>query len=222
MFVRKMFGSLVHAGVFFDGGEGGSGGTTGDGTGTEGGNTNADGKNAGNGDGNNSNTQAHSEVTFTPEQQAAVDRLVKERLDRAKKQSEAEAEKARKKAEEDALTKNKEFETLANTRQQEIEAKDEELAELKGIKEQSEKYSEAIGKIVKTQIEKLPKPVQVLLEKMDPLEQMDYIAQYAKDLNLDLKDVPETDAADPSKKLTREAQEKGKTDFGRTVKGFFR
>lgn len=224
MFVRRMFGSLVNAGVFFDGGEGGSSGsTTGDGTGTEGGNTNADGKNAGNGDGNNSNTQqAHSEVTFTPEQQAAVDRLVKDRLDRAKKQAEAEAEKARKKAEEDALTKNKEFETLATTRQQEIEAKDKELAELKGIKEQSEKYAEAIGKIVKTQIEKLPKPVQVLLAKMDPLEQMEYIAQYAKDLNLDLKDVPETDPADPSKKLTREAQEKGKTDFGRTVKGFFR
>lgn len=223
MFFRKMFGSLVNAGAFFDGGEGGSGGTTGDGTGTEGSNTNADGKNAGNGDGNNrSNTQAQAKATFTPEQQAEVDRLLKERLDRAKKQSEAEAEKARKKAEEETLTKNKEFETLANTRQQEIEARDKELAELKGVKEQNEKYAESIGKIVKTQIEKLPKPVQFLLAKMDPLEQMDYIAQYAKDLNIDLKDVPETDATDPSKKLTREAQEKGKNDFGRTVKGFFR
>ena len=215
----RQFGSLFKGGLFFDGSESGSGGTTGDGTGADGSNTNAGGQNAGNNDGNN-NTQA--KVTFTAEQQAEVDRLVKERLDRANKKAEAEAEKARKKAEEDALTKNKEFEALANTRQQEIEVKDKELAELKGIKEQSEKYAEAIGKIVKTQIEKLPKPVQVLLAKMNPLEQMEYIAQYAKDLNLDLKDVPETDPNDASKKLTREAQEKSKAEFGRTVKNYFR
>jgi hypothetical protein len=211
-----MFWNLLKARVYFDAGDGG--GSTGDGTGADGGKT-ADGQNAGNDNGNNG---AQAKVTFTPEQQAEVDRVVADRLARAKKASEGDAEKARKKAEEEALTKNKEFETLANTRQQEIEAKDKELAALKEVKEQSEKYAEAIGKIVKTQIEKLPKPVQVLLAKMSPLEQMDYLAQYAKDLNLDLKDVPETNPNDASKKLTSEAMEKGKADFKRTVKGFLR
>lgn len=219
----QKLGNLFHAGVFFDASEGGSTGATGDSTGADGSNTNADGQNAGGKDGNNgSNTSAQAKATFTAEQQAEVDRVVAERLSRAKKTSEAEAEKARKKAEDDALAKNKEFETLANTRQQEIEAKDKELEAFKGIAEQNEKYAEAISKIVKTQLEKLPKPVQVLMAKMTPLEQMGYLAEYAKDLNLDLKDVPETDPADPSKRLTKEAEEKGKSDFKRTVKGFFR
>lgn len=212
----RKFGNLFNAGVFFDVSEGGSSGNTGNGTGADGSNTNADGQNAGNA----SNTQA--KVTFTAEQQTEVDRLLKERLDRAKKTSEAEAEKVRRKAEEDALTKNKEFETLANSRQQEIEAKDKELEALKGVAEQNEKYAEAISKIVKTQLEKLPKPVQVLMAKMTPLEQMGYLTEYAKDLNLDLKDVPETDLSDPSKRLTKEAEEKGKSDFKRTVRGFLR
>lgn len=216
---RKL-GNLFNAGVFFDASEGGSSGTTGDGTGADGSNTNADGQNAGSKDGNNG---AQGTISFTPEQQAYIDKIIiPERLKRAKFDTDQIAEKARKKAEEDALTKNKEFESLANTRQQEIEAKDKELEALKGIAEQNEKYAEAISKIVKTQLEKLPKPVQVLMAKMTPLEQMSYLAEYAKDLSLDLKDVPETDPADPSKRLTKEAEEKGKADFKRTVKGFFR
>ncbi len=206
-------------GMYFDAGAaGGSTTTTEDGTGADGGN-NADGKNAGS---NDESKNAQSKVVFSAEQQAEVDRVVANRLARAKKESDADAEKLRKKAEEDALTKNKEFETLANTRLQEIDAKEKELVELRGVKEQSDKYAEAISKIVKTQIEKLPKPVQVLLAKMSPLEQMDYLAQYAKDLQIDLKDVPETDLSDPSNKLTSEAQQKGKAAFERSVKGFFR
>lgn len=219
--IQKLFSSFDHPGVYFDGGESGSGGSTDDGSGTKDGKKADEGHNAGKSASNNNGNQLV--ISFSPEQQDHIENvIIPARLKRAKFDADQVAETARKKAEEESLTKNKEFEALAATRQQEIEAKTKEIAELKKYQEQSEKYAEAIGKIVKTQTEKFPKPVQVLLAKMDPLEQMEYIAQFAKELNLDLKDVPETDLTDPSKKQAREVLEKGKNEFGRTVKSFLR
>lgn len=159
-------------------------------------------------------------VTFTAEQQTAVDQIVKDRLAREKKNSEAAAEKVRKQAEEDALTKNKEFETLATTRQGKITELEAQVAELNPFKEQAEKYKSAIDGILKAQVEKLPKAIKPLVEKMDPLEKMKYLADNAKELNIEVIGVPETETSDSTNRLNEEAVTNAKKANAQMVKSF--
>ena len=161
-----------------------------------------------------------SKVTFTAEQQAEVDQIVKDRLARAQKKAEAETEKARKQAEEDGLKKNQEFEKLAETRQSKISEFETQLAELTPFKELAEKYKGAMEKMLQAQIEKLPKTIKVLIEKMDPLDQMQYLTENAKELNIDIKGVPETDTNDSTNKLNQEALNKAKQNNAKMVKTF--
>lgn len=161
-----------------------------------------------------------SKVIFTPEQQAEVDQIVKERLARAQKKAEADTEKARKQAEEDGLKKNQEFEKLAETRQAKIAEFETQLAELTPFKELAEKYKGAMEKMLQAQVEKLPKTIKVLIEKMDPLDQMQYLTENAKELNIDIKGVPETDTNDSTNKLNQEALNKAKQNNAKMVKTF--
>jgi len=161
-----------------------------------------------------------TKVTFTSEQQAAVDQIVKERLEREHKKSEANAEKARKAAEEEALVKNKEFETLAETRKTKVSELEAQIAELAPFKKQAEDYKAAMEKIVKTQVDKLPAPIKSLLERLDPIEKMQYIADHAKELNIEVIGVPETETNDSNNKLSEEAQAKAKKNNASMVKSF--
>ena len=160
-------------------------------------------------------------VSFTPEQQSAVDLIVKERLERAQKKALADAEKLRKQAEEESLTKNQEFKTLADQRQGTITDLETKLKELEPLKEQAGRYRDAMLKIVQAQVSKLPPALKVLVEKMDPLEQMDYLAEHAKELNLAVDAVPETKINDSTQRLNKEALDKAKQNNAKLVKGFF-
>jgi len=172
------------------------------------------------GDGDKDKGKQSTKVTFTPEQQAAVDLIVKERLEREHKKSEANAEKARKAAEEEALVKNKEFETLAEARKTKVGELEAQIAELTPFKDQAEKYKAAMEKIVKTQVDKLPAAIKTLLERLDPIEKMQYIADHAKELNIEVIAVPETETSDSNNKLNEEAQAKAKKNNATMVKSF--
>lgn len=160
-------------------------------------------------------------VSFTAEQQSAVDLIVKERLERAQKKALADADKLRKQAEEESLTKNQEFKTLADQRQGTITELETKLKELEPLKEQAGRYKDAMLKIVQAQVSKLPSALKVLVEKMDPLEQMDYLAEHAKELNLAVDAVPETKTNDSTQRLNKEALDKAKQNNAKLVKGFF-
>lgn len=134
-------------------------------------------------------TKTKDEKSFS---QAEVDQIIKERLERAQKKSESEAEKARKKAEEEALTKNNEFQKLAEQRQVRLDELEKGQSEFEAVKEQADKYKGALDKQLKVVKEKLPKHILPLLDKMDPIEAMDYIAKNAKDLGVSLATYGET------------------------------
>ncbi len=161
-----------------------------------------------------------AKVTFSVEQQAEVDRIIKERLAREKKHADDASEKVRKQAEEDALTKNKEFETLATTRQKKIGELESQVAELVPFKEQTEKYKGAMEKILKAQVDKLPNAIKVLVAKMDPIDQMQYFADHAKELNIEVIGVPETQTSDSTNKLNEEAMNKAKKENATLIKSF--
>jgi len=108
--------------------------------------------------------------------QADVDRIVKDRLEREKSAREKAAAKLREDAEADALKKNQEWQTLS----QKTEARANELqarvGELEAVGSQVERYKAALEKNLEAEKKDLPKHVLVLLEKLDPVEQLEYLA----------------------------------------------
>ncbi len=160
-------------------------------------------------------------VTFTAEQQAAVDQIVKDRLAREKKKSDEDSERVRRQAEEEALLKNQEFEKLANERKARLEEMQAQLDELLPLKDQVSKYRTAMEASIKAQVDKLPAPVKVLLEKLDPIEQAQYLAAHAKELNIEYEPVPKSETGDSAGKLSKDAEEKARQSNAKLVKGFF-
>jgi hypothetical protein len=124
-------------------------------------------------------SQPESGKTFT---QADIDRIVKDRLEREKSAREKATAKAKEEAEAEALKKNQEWQALAEkneTRANELLAK---LGELEPLGDQVTRYKGALEKYLATEKKDLPKHVLVLLEKLDPIEQIEYLAANREDL----------------------------------------
>lgn len=203
------------------GGNGGAGDSTDNSSGA-GGDQAAD-KNAGEGNGDKVGKQQKAAPVFTPEQQEYIEKtIIPERLNRAKFDTEKVAEKARKEAEEKSLADKQEFEKLATSRKKEIDELTAKLEAAAGTEATLQQYKDAVAGIVKTQVEKLPKAVKSLIQKMDPLEQMQYLAENAKELNIDIKAVPPTETDDGNQKLKQEELDKARKKGEQTIKGFFR
>ena len=119
-------------------------------------------------------------ITFTPEQQTAINKLVAERLDRAKQawqeETSRKAEKDTETAEAQRLAGEKKFEELA----QKLERKKAELE--KRLAETEEKLTRATG-IVEGLLESkkkgLPDPIMRLLDDRDLFEQFEIVDAYA-------------------------------------------
>ena len=152
------------------------------------------------------------EKAFT---QADVDRIINERLAREKAAREKDAAKAKETAEAEALKKNQEWQALA-------EKNAAKLAELEPLSEQVTRYKGALEKYLANEKKDLPKHVLVLLEKLDPVEQIEYIATNRAELG---KGAAGTDGipASPNPKqrtLSDEDQEKARRGQGQIYQNF--
>lgn len=112
----------------------------------------ATGKNGGDGDGKD-------QKTFT---QAELDAIVKERLDREKK-----------KQQEKALAEQQRFEELAQQRAQKLAELEPQLEQTNS---QAERYKAALEAHLTAQKDPLAEHILTLLEKMDPVDQLEYIS----------------------------------------------
>lgn len=136
-----------------EGGEGGNAGGTGDGTGSAGTNAGGEGGNA--------------QITFTAEQQAAIDKLIGERLTRAKTKWESETADAKKKAEEEAekkrLKEQAEWQKLA----EQHEAKVQELEpQVKALGEKVAAYQKAVEELLAAKVKALGDKAKVAVEAL--------------------------------------------------------
>lgn len=101
--------------------------------------------------------------------QAELEAIVKDRLERQKRASEAAKEKAEKEAAEKALKEQGEFKTLAEQRAAEVEA-------LKPKAEYAEQLEAVVRKLLDEQRKDVPKHIIALLDKLSITDQLDYIA----------------------------------------------
>jgi hypothetical protein len=154
---------------------------------------------------------AVTEIKWTPEQQAEIDRIMgqtrKEERKKAKEAADADVAKAKKDAEEKELTEKQEFKTLAEKRLADIDTLKQENATLKEANEQAGKYKVALDKHLKAQTEKLPAHIKTLLSKLDVLEQMEYLTKNAKDLGVKLDSVDATPSDDSNAEAVHQAKQ---------------
>jgi len=141
-------------------------------------------------------------VTFSAEQQAHIDQLIGERLKRAKEQWKAAADVAEKKAadaaEADRLKEQAKFKELS-------EKQAAQLAELEGVKPELERYKGALEQYAAKAREGLPEHLVPLLEKLDVVEQLAYLAEHGAAVGKPAAQVPETPNAAPGSETLDDA-----------------
>jgi hypothetical protein len=136
-----------------------------------------------------------TEVKLTPEQQALFDKALKARLARERKnlraELEAEAtsreEKAKQDAEKQRLAEQGEFKKLNETLTAEAEKAKTSLEAATGtvatLTQERDAYRAAVESMLTAQREGLPEHIAALLDKLNPLDQLTWIAENAEEVN---------------------------------------
>jgi hypothetical protein len=122
--------------------------------------------------------------------QADIDAIVKDRLARAEEKAKKQQEKARADAEARTLAEQGEYKKLAEQAQA-------ALQEYEPFKDRAERYELALTKLLKEERKSVPKWAQPLLDKLDPAEQLEYIAanrgEFARATPPNINDTPGAD-----------------------------
>lgn len=165
---------------------------------------------------------AESKVEFTPEQQKELDRILSDRLAREKAKTERAEAKARQEAEETSLKERQAFEELANKRQTRITELETQIGELDTTKQKLAKYETTFGNILKAEKEGLDPSIIALLDRLDPLDQLNWLSENkAKAKPAQKTPVPPTPPPSDGKTVSDAEAAKRKEAFGKTVQGFF-
>jgi hypothetical protein len=115
-------------------------------------------------------TPKGGEVEFSEEQQKALDRIIKDRLARAKdkwqQDAEAERRRAEEKAEQDRLEAQKEFEALAQKRAEKISELEGQLAESEGLQERVGEYEKTVEGMLTAMLQELGKEARAAVDAL--------------------------------------------------------
>ena len=201
-----------------DDGKGGDGGGTGNDPGTQ---DPKQGEGSNNGSPPADNSQK-GEVIFpsNAEFQKKVEEILKDRLEREKKKAEEAAKKAADEAMAEAAKKNGEWEKVAQQREKEAAEALKKLQELELIQEKAERYGQTLSKLLEAQRAGLPEAITKLLDKLDPVDQLDWLAANRETISKTKLDgpplTPPPDGVANSKQL-----EEAKEEFARKVRNWF-
>jgi hypothetical protein len=160
--------------------------------------------------------------TFTQEQ---VDGIVKDRLERERKTAEAKTQKDREDAEAARLKEQGEFEKLANQRAATITELEAKVTEGETHKTRADRYETALKAHLETQRKDLPAHITALLDRMDPVDQLEYIAANREALGAkpgqNGSGIPATPKPGDRKALTEEQQQAAQRQAAQLVKSRF-
>lgn len=163
-------------------------------------------------------------VTFNSEKefQEAIDKRLADRLERERKKAEGAAQKAREEAESKALADQAKFQELAEKRAEKLKELETSTADLTGKLEttaqKAERYEKALGLMLAEQRKRVPDHLHTLLDKLDPVEQLEWIAGNADKLT-GANGVPATPK--PAAGLNDAQREKAQADATRFYRNKF-
>lgn len=154
--------------------------------------------------------------------QADVERIIKERLERERKKAEQDRQKAEEDARAKALKEQGEFKQLAEEQALRLAKLEEQVKEVEALQEQVKRYSESLQKQLEEQKKSLPDAILALLEKQDPLEQLDWLAKHRESLTKSsASGIPPTPRAGNSQTMTEAEREERRKRFGQQIRAFF-
>ena len=134
--------------------------------------------------------------TFT---QSDVDRIVNERLERERKSAESKAQKAKEAAESAGLAEQKKFQELADKRGKQVtdlETSNATLTtQLEAATAKADRHEKALTKMLAEQLKVVPEHLHSLLDKLDAVEQLEWIAGNADKMKTATNGVPPTPKA---------------------------
>jgi hypothetical protein len=135
--------------------------------------------------------------------QAELDAIVKDRLKRAEDKAAADSKKAADKAAADAMAEQGKFKELSETQAKQIldltTERDAVTAERDTFKETAGKYEKALNRLLETYKAGIPEHVKPLLDRLDPVDQLDWISANQESLKGNAQGqigVPRTPPAD--------------------------
>jgi hypothetical protein len=179
MFKRFLWsGSLVPY-VFYAGDDKSGGGANDDTDKTDDGDGDGDGQTNDDGDG-----KTPGAITFASqaELQKHIDSLLKDRIEREQRKAQKLADDAKAKAEADALIAQGKFQELAESQAIELANLKPLVEQIEAEKAETERYRKAMTTMLESQRAELPAPIIALLDRLDPLEQLEWISKNAAEL----------------------------------------
>ena len=122
--------------------------------------------------------QQQPAITFATEAefQRKVDDLLKERLERERKKTEAAAQKAREEAAAEAAAKNGEWQQVAEQRGKRLAELEQQVTEFEALGTKASRFEAALRNQVEALRKDVPKHLLPLLDKLDVVEQMEWLA----------------------------------------------
>lgn len=145
-------------------------------------------------------------ISFESEEafQNAIDSRLKDRLDREAKKREAAAQKAKEEAEAAALAEQLKFEELADKRAGKITELEGNLTtatgDLETANSQLKRYKTALTQQLEAAKKDLPEATLELLNRLDPVEQLEYLAKHGQSI------APKPNGVPPSPKPAQQKQ----------------
>lgn len=159
-------------------------------------------------DGTGQETPANAGKTYT---EADVERMIKDRLEREKRSSEAKRKKEQEDADVKSLAEKEEFKALA--------AKHEaRVRELEPEVERAKRYAETLDTLLKEEMKNVPEYVKELLADRDPVDALGWIAKHRSDFSK--KDAPDINGGKKGTQPTREERVKAHADSLKASGGY--
>lgn len=132
-------------------------------------------------------SSTQSEKTFS---QAELEAIIEQRLTRERSKAQAAADKAKAEADQKALIEQGEWKTLAEQRAARVAELEPLSTQVEQLKSDAKKYRDAIAKYADAAKANVPENVRALLDRLDPIDQLDWIATNAASLTPESKAQP--------------------------------
>lgn len=107
--------------------------------------------------------------------EADVERIVKERLERQKRATEAQRQKEADLAEQQRLEAQQEYKQLA-------EQREKQLSDLAPQAEKAARYEEALTRLLQAELAPLPPAIKELLDGKNPVDALDWVTKHKAEL----------------------------------------
>lgn len=136
-------------------------------------------------------------ITFASETefQRKVDDLLKERIERERAKADKQAQKAREEAQAEAAAKNGEWQQLAEQRAAKLAELESQVAGLDAATTKAQRYEQALAKQVEALRKDVPRHLVPLLDKLDVVEQLEWLAANRDTVTPKANGVPATPRA---------------------------